>query len=40
MLLIVIYFSGQIFYFCGVILDLDKYIFLWKTHFIWEVILD
>jgi len=39
MLLIVIYFSVQTFYFCGVILDVDKYIFLWQTHFIWGVIL-
>jgi hypothetical protein len=32
--LIVIYFSQQTFYFCGVILDLDNYVFPWQMCFV------
>jgi hypothetical protein len=34
MKLIVIYFLEYVL-FCGVTLDLDKYIFLWQTYFFW-----
>jgi hypothetical protein len=39
MKLIVKYFFLVDFYFWGVVLDLDKYIFCWQTCFIWGVIL-
>jgi hypothetical protein len=32
--LIVIHVSHHMFYFCGVVLDLDNYIFPWQTCFI------
>jgi len=37
MKLVVYYFclAGNLFYFWGVVLDLDKYIFPWQTGIIW-----
>jgi hypothetical protein len=40
MKLIVNYFFIADFYFCEIILDLDKYIFPWQLCLFWGVILD
>jgi len=40
MKLIVQYFFSTDFYFWEVIFDLDKYILLWQTRFIWGIVLD